>query len=212
MACERFFLPDEGDPELPVSYESGCSLAELPVIALSVAYELELAGLVTLFDRAGIPRSRLHRDHRHPFILAGGPLTFSNPLPLAPFVDAIIMGEADTLAIDVLRVLRSAPTRAAALDALAATSPARFRPVAPRIGAAHRRAVRRRAAARVGPHPRARGRAHGDASDRDRARLLARLHVLRDAALHERRACAWCRSSASSPSSPRTPSASASAR
>ncbi len=120
MACERFFLPDEGDPEPPVSYESGCSLAELPVIALSVAYELELAGLVTLFDRAGIPVLREDRDHRHPFILAGGPLTFSNPLPLAPFVDAIVMGEADTLAIDVLRVLRSAPTRAAALDALAA--------------------------------------------------------------------------------------------
>ena len=120
MACERFFLPDEGDPEPPVSYEAGRSLAELPVIALSVAYELELAGLVTLFDRAGIPVLREDRDHHHPFVLAGGPLTFSNPLPLAPFVDAIVMGEADTLAIDVLRALRDAPSREAALDALAA--------------------------------------------------------------------------------------------
>ena len=120
MACERVFLPDDGDPDAPVSYESGRALAEFPVIALSVAYELEIAGLVTLFDRARIPVLREERDHHHPFILAGGPLTFSNPLPLAPFVDAIVMGEADTLALDVLRVLREAPSREAALDALAA--------------------------------------------------------------------------------------------
>lgn len=120
MACERVFLPDEGDPDAPVSYEGGRALHEFPVVALSVAYELELAGLVTLFDRARIPALREERDHRHPFVLAGGPLTFSNPLPLAPFVDAIVMGEADALAIDALRILRDAPSREAALDALAA--------------------------------------------------------------------------------------------
>jgi radical SAM superfamily enzyme YgiQ (UPF0313 family) len=120
MACERVFLPDEGDPEPPVSYEGQRGLAEFPVIALSVAYELELAGVVALMDRARLPALREERDHRHPFVLAGGPLTFSNPLPLAPFVDAIVMGEADTLAVDVLRVLDGAPSREAALDALAA--------------------------------------------------------------------------------------------
>jgi radical SAM superfamily enzyme YgiQ (UPF0313 family) len=120
MACERVFLPDEDDPEPPVSYEGGRALAEFPVVALSVAYELEIAGLVTLFDRAQIPALREERDGRHPFVLAGGPLTFSNPLPLAPFVDAIVMGEADTLAVSALRAVREAPSREAALDALAA--------------------------------------------------------------------------------------------
>jgi radical SAM superfamily enzyme YgiQ (UPF0313 family) len=42
-------------------------------------------------------------------------------VPLAPFVDAIVMGEADELALEVLRVLREAPSRKAALDTLAAT-------------------------------------------------------------------------------------------
>jgi radical SAM superfamily enzyme YgiQ (UPF0313 family) len=60
------------------------------------------------------------RDERHPFILAGGPLTFSNPLPLAAFADAVVMGEADALAVEALRVLRDAPGRPAALDVLAA--------------------------------------------------------------------------------------------
>ncbi len=120
MACERIFLPDEGDPEPPVSYEGHRGLGDFPVIALSVAYELEIAGVVALMDRSRIPALREERDHRHPFVLAGGPLTFSNPLPLAPFVDAVIMGEADTLAVDVLRLLRDAPSREAALDTLAA--------------------------------------------------------------------------------------------
>ncbi len=120
LACERFFLPEEGEPAGAVAYESGRALREFPVAAVSVAYELEIAGLVTLLEGAGIPALRSERDHRFPFILAGGPLTFSNPLPLAPFVDAIVMGEADTLALDVLRALRDAPSREAAMSALAA--------------------------------------------------------------------------------------------
>jgi radical SAM superfamily enzyme YgiQ (UPF0313 family) len=75
---------------------------------------------VQLLEGSGIPSLREERGERHPFILAGGPLTFSNPLPLAPFADAIVMGEADTLAVECLRVLRDAPSKAAALAALAA--------------------------------------------------------------------------------------------
>ncbi len=125
MACERAFLPDDEGPgasgveSAPVTYEGLRPLSDFPVIALSVAYELELAGVVRLLELAGLPALREERDGRHPFVLAGGPLTFSNPLPLAVFADAILMGEADTLAVDVLRLLREAPSREAALDELA---------------------------------------------------------------------------------------------
>ncbi|WP_437675201.1 B12-binding domain-containing radical SAM protein [Sorangium sp. So ce131] len=125
MACERAFLPDDegqgtsGAEGAPVTYEGLRPLSDFPVIALSVAYELELAGVVRLLELAGLPALREERDGRHPFVLAGGPLTFSNPLPLAVFADAILMGEADTLAVDVLRRLRDAPSREAALDELA---------------------------------------------------------------------------------------------
>jgi len=122
MSCERAFLPDEGRPadEAPVTYESLASLTDFPVVALSVAYELELAGLIKLFTTAKIPPLRTDRDGRFPFILAGGPLTFSNPLPLAAFADAIIMGEAEELAPRVCHLIATAPSRQAALDALAA--------------------------------------------------------------------------------------------
>lgn len=124
MACERAFLADEADDEAraPVTYESLSPLGAFPVVTLSVAYELELAGVVKVLEASGIPPLREDREargDRHPFILAGGPLTFSNPLPLAAFADAIVMGEADTLAVDALRAIQGASSRAAALDALA---------------------------------------------------------------------------------------------
>ena len=112
MACERAFLADEGEssdraPERPVTYESERPLDAFPVVAVSVAYELELAGLIQLLEAAGIPPRRVDRDERHPFILAGGPLTFSNPLPLAGIVDAIIVGEAEEITVQVLAELEA---------------------------------------------------------------------------------------------------------
>jgi len=126
MACERAFLADDAEapgdrPERPVTYESERPLDAFPVVAVSVAYELEIAGLIRLLEAAGIPPKRVDRDERHPFILAGGPLTFSNPLPLSGIVDAIIVGEAEELTPRVLAELDLAGPghRARQLDRLA---------------------------------------------------------------------------------------------
>ncbi len=125
LACERAFLDDEceGDgarlPEHPVTYESLRPIDELPVLAFSVAYELEIAGVVRMLRAAGLPARRRDRDARHPLVIAGGPLTFSNPLPLAALVDAIVVGEADTRTVDVVRAAAAGRTRAEQLDALA---------------------------------------------------------------------------------------------
>jgi radical SAM superfamily enzyme YgiQ (UPF0313 family) len=123
MACERVFLPDDagGGPlaELPLSYESLRPLGDFPLIALSVAYELELAGVVQLLAAAGVPALARERHEGHPLVVTGGPLTFSNPLPLAAFADAIVMGEADSLAVRALGEARAARTRGEALEALA---------------------------------------------------------------------------------------------
>jgi len=84
VACERVFLPDGADhagspePEDPLSYEGLRSLRDFSWIAVSVAYELELAGLLRMLQAAGIPALRQERTHRHPLVIAGGPLTFSN--------------------------------------------------------------------------------------------------------------------------------------
>jgi radical SAM superfamily enzyme YgiQ (UPF0313 family) len=125
IACERAFLDDECEadaaraPEHPMTYESMRPIEELPVLAFSVAYELEIAGLVRMLQAAGIPPRRKERDRRHPLVVAGGPLTFSNPMPLAAIVDAIVVGEADARAVQVVRALEQARTREAQLEALA---------------------------------------------------------------------------------------------
>ncbi len=124
VCCERVFLPDGGDKpgptlEAPVSYEALRPLREFGVIAVSVAYELELSGLIRVLNAAGIPPLSQERDDRQPFVLAGGPLTFSNPLPLSPFVDAIVIGEAEEIVEWALDVIFGARDRADALEQLA---------------------------------------------------------------------------------------------
>jgi len=125
IACERVFLQDGAErpgappPEAPVSYEGLRPLGEFPVMAVSVAYELELLGLVRMLDAARIPALAAERDEGHPFVLAGGPLTFSNPLPLAPFVDAIVIGEGEGIVEWALETLRESRSREEARRALA---------------------------------------------------------------------------------------------
>ncbi|HEV8244577.1 MAG TPA: radical SAM protein [Polyangiaceae bacterium] len=124
IACERVFLADGGDQpgarlERPVSYEGLRELSDFPIVAVSVAYELEIAGLVRLFAAAGMPLLACERDQRWPFVLAGGPLTFSNPLPLSPFVDAIVIGEGESISEWAVEVICASGSRELALQTLA---------------------------------------------------------------------------------------------
>ena len=101
-SAERAFLPDHPDAyrkrRMPVlTYESEAPLLDFPVLAFSIAYELELPGILEILDLSGIPLLRKDRTERHPFLIAGGPLTNSNPAILAPFVDLIILGEGEEL-------------------------------------------------------------------------------------------------------------------
>ncbi len=97
---ERAFLPDDVDAhkrdKVPLyTYETERPVGQFPTIGISLAYELELAGLIEALQLAGIPPLRRDRGPHHPRIIMGGPLTFSNPLPAAPFVDAMLLGEAE---------------------------------------------------------------------------------------------------------------------
>src|SRR5262249_7199521 len=59
--------------------ESGTPVGDFPVLAFSVAYELELPGLLEMLDLAGLPVLASERGSDWPLVVAGGPLTFSNP-------------------------------------------------------------------------------------------------------------------------------------
>ena len=89
-AAHRAFLPDDlalahREGGTLRTYEAGRPIGDYAVIAFSVAYEMELAGVIQCLDLAGLSPLAAERGPSDPFILFGGPLTFSNPLPLAPF-------------------------------------------------------------------------------------------------------------------------------
>ncbi len=101
-AAERAFLPDNPkeyrDSRLPVlTYESETPISNFPIVAFSIAYEPELTGILEMLNLSSIPALRQDRTEKHPLVIAGGPVTNSNPIILAPFVDLIIVGEGDEL-------------------------------------------------------------------------------------------------------------------
>src|SRR5262252_3955010 len=79
VAADRAMLPDEGARGPLVTLEEGRPVGGYPMLAYSVAYELEIAGLIATLDLINVPVLTAERDSRHPLIVAGGPLTFSNP-------------------------------------------------------------------------------------------------------------------------------------
>jgi radical SAM superfamily enzyme YgiQ (UPF0313 family) len=125
--AERAFLPDDVAEMYRLSedlctYESGRPVGDFSVVAFSLASELELAGVVTCLDLAGIPALRSERTahaRTFPLVVLGGPLTFSNPVPAGPVADVIVMGEAEELVPVLVNNLREQPDRESLLGDLA---------------------------------------------------------------------------------------------
>src|SRR5215510_406241 len=98
--CERVFFPDpEAVDELlrtgaePFSLESLRPLREFDIVGFSVTYEGDYINVLRLLRMAGIPVRTGDRTPGDPLVLMGGVCAFSNPEPLAPFMDAVAVGE-----------------------------------------------------------------------------------------------------------------------
>ena len=119
VTCERAMLPDRDDVD---RYRQTCTplftlerqrdVHEAEVIAVSHAYELELAGLVIALELAGLEPLAADRTAADPLIVLGGPITFSNPMPSAPFADVLLLGEAEDTWVSLLRTLVETPEAA----------------------------------------------------------------------------------------------------
>jgi radical SAM superfamily enzyme YgiQ (UPF0313 family) len=118
--AERAFLDNAVGPVM--TYEGGRPISNYRVLAFSVASELELLGFLALLSRAGIPLLACDRCDKDPYVVVGGPLSFANPLPLAPFADVIVMGEAEGLLSPLCDALFDGGDRRAALRSLAGSA------------------------------------------------------------------------------------------
>jgi radical SAM superfamily enzyme YgiQ (UPF0313 family) len=118
VAADRAMLPEHEGPLF--TFEAERPVGSYPVIAFSVAYELELAGVLECLARSGVPLLAGERGPEHPLVVAGGPLTFSNPVPLARFCDLVVVGEAEELLAPLCDAVRSGRDKRAVIEELGA--------------------------------------------------------------------------------------------
>jgi radical SAM superfamily enzyme YgiQ (UPF0313 family) len=132
VVCERIFLPEAHDPphSPPLSVESRRPATDFHLLAFSLAFENDYPHLLAFLDRAGLPRRAAERDGRHPLVAAGGVAATLNPEPLAPFVDAFLVGEAEALLPGLLDRFDPGAGRAAHLAYLAREVPGVYVPAA----------------------------------------------------------------------------------
>jgi len=126
VVCERVFAEFVGPPALgqrlavPHALESGAPLDYFPVVAFSISYEMDYFHVVALLRAAGIPPRAEDRDETHPLVIAGGPAVSANPEPLAPLLDAMLIGEVEPVLDALIRALGSVHEgRETAFEALA---------------------------------------------------------------------------------------------
>ncbi|MCL2438651.1 MAG: TIGR03960 family B12-binding radical SAM protein [Coriobacteriia bacterium] len=115
VRAQRTFLPGKDlsilmrgqQPQIPLfTLEEYVAVKDLDILGITLPYELIFPAVLEILDLSGLPLRAADRVEGMPLVIVGGPASY-NPEPLAPFVDAVFLGEADGGALhDVLTTLR----------------------------------------------------------------------------------------------------------
>ena len=103
IVCERVFAPwldmesELRRRALPLlSLETASQLEAFDIVGFSLQYELNYTSVLNILDLGGVALRSTARAEDDPLVLGGGPAA-SHPEPLAPFIDAFFIGEAEAL-------------------------------------------------------------------------------------------------------------------
>ena len=114
VVCERVFMPEPADLDemrraetQPFSLESLRPLTDFHLIGFSVTYEGDYINVLRLLAMAGIPVRAAARRPHDPLVLMGGVCAFSNPEPIAPFMDFVAVGEGEELVVEMIAAYRA---------------------------------------------------------------------------------------------------------
>ena len=130
VRCERCFAPwtdmeqamKEAGEEL-FTLETRAPLKSFDIVGFSLLYEMCYSNILTMLSLARIPFLSRDRGEDYPLIIAGGPCAV-NPEPIAPFFDAVVIGdgeEAEPELVNAYRAWRDAgETKQQLLERLAA--------------------------------------------------------------------------------------------
>jgi radical SAM family uncharacterized protein len=127
LLAERTFSPWTDmesamrENDIPLySLENKRPIRDFDLLGISIPYEQLYTNVLNLIDLAGLPVRSVDRDASHPFIVAGGHSCY-NPEPMAPFIDAFVIGEGEEIIVEVARTLQDLPgaSRTEQLEAIA---------------------------------------------------------------------------------------------
>ena len=110
--CERVFMPgaDMADlmraEDVPLfSLESRQNVRDFQIVGFTLQYEMSYTNILEMLDLSGIPIYAKDRAESDSIIVAGGPCAF-NPEPLAPFIDAFMIGDGEDVMHELIDVIR----------------------------------------------------------------------------------------------------------
>lgn len=113
VLAERIFAPWPDMEEqlknnnLPLfSLESWKPLKDFDLIGFSLGHELTYTNVITMLKLGGIPIWSKERKDNDPLVMGGGPCVF-NPEPIADFFDFFVIGEAEDVIHELIRILKS---------------------------------------------------------------------------------------------------------
>ncbi len=86
-----------------ISLESARPLSDFDVVGFSLQFELTYSNILTMLDLGGIPLRSADRSDSDPLVIAGGP-SATHPEPMAPFFDAILIGDGEERFPEVARL------------------------------------------------------------------------------------------------------------
>jgi len=98
----------------PLAVESQRPLSDFSVIAFSLSFELDYFNVGDVLRRSGIAPMAADRTENDPIVIAGGPAVSANPEPVAPMLDAVLIGEVEPAIAglqEVFLVAAVAPSR-----------------------------------------------------------------------------------------------------
>ncbi len=114
VAAERAFVPWSDMIEalrasdVPLfTLESCMPLRECELIGITLPYELTYSNVLEVLDLAGMPVRSADRSGEHPLVIGGGPCAY-NPEPVAPFFDAILIGDGEDAVLEIVSAHRAA--------------------------------------------------------------------------------------------------------
>jgi radical SAM family uncharacterized protein/radical SAM-linked protein len=86
--------------ELLRSLESARPLCDFDIVGFSLQFELTYTNVLGMLELGGIPLRSEHRGDQDPLIVAGGPVA-THAEPIAAFIDAFVIGDAEELAVEL---------------------------------------------------------------------------------------------------------------